>query len=549
MRGENFLFIILSVLIPCLLLIRPIVEHKKSSGGFRSFFKIYRYDVFIAIVLAFGFFIRLYRISTAPAGFNQDEASLGYDAWSILNHGIDRNGIHMPVHLIAWGSGQNAFYAYLCMPFIRLFGLTEFSIRLPMAITGCISLLTMRKLLKTISSDKLTAVGVFLLAIMPWHIMKSRWGLESNIFPDLVLLASLLIILGTMGKRRYLYLGSTVLGLAAYSYGTSYFFIPVFLLVLFIYLIANKKIQFRHAFISIGIVAVVSLPIILFVLINQFDWNQITTPFFTIPRLNQARQASILNLEGNILAAIWTNVKNGMELLVVQKDSLPWNSLPFYGTHYVVSLPFTIIGVFAMFRKKGFKIDFLFFAWLLASLLMMAIITANINRLNIIYFPILYFTILGVYTVIDYIRFSRIPVISMYAVMAVLFIFTYFGNNQETISRYFFDGLGDAIEYAIESNEGEIHITNEINAPYIFALFYSQTDPHVYIDTVEKLNHKAAFEKISGFDNYEFSSFNKNKLEHGIVYIMGIDDKNTVRALYMDAEIEEFGQYIAVKID
>ena len=45
--------------------------------------------------------LRLWAFGTVPGGLNQDEASIGYDAWSILHYGIDRNGIRLPVHLIA----------------------------------------------------------------------------------------------------------------------------------------------------------------------------------------------------------------------------------------------------------------------------------------------------------------------------------------------------------------------------------------------------------------------------------------------------------------
>ncbi|MBR2279774.1 MAG: hypothetical protein IJ903_02445 [Ruminococcus sp.] len=67
--------------------------------------------------------VRLVLFGSHPAGLNQDEASIGYEAWSVLHYGIDRNGLSVPVHFIAWGSGQNALYAYLLMPFIALFGL------------------------------------------------------------------------------------------------------------------------------------------------------------------------------------------------------------------------------------------------------------------------------------------------------------------------------------------------------------------------------------------------------------------------------------------
>ena len=35
--------------------------------------------------------------------------------------------------------GLNIAYSWFCMPFIALFGLSEFTVRLPMALIGCVS--------------------------------------------------------------------------------------------------------------------------------------------------------------------------------------------------------------------------------------------------------------------------------------------------------------------------------------------------------------------------------------------------------------------------
>lgn len=59
--------------------------------------------VFVVGVVLFGAFLRLYLLGTLPAGFNQDEASIGYDSWAIANYGMDRNGDILPVYPIAWG--------------------------------------------------------------------------------------------------------------------------------------------------------------------------------------------------------------------------------------------------------------------------------------------------------------------------------------------------------------------------------------------------------------------------------------------------------------
>ena len=158
----------------------------RQTSKSRDFFLV----LFFCLI---GILARLILIGQVPYGLNQDEASAGYEAWSILNYGIDRHGISYPVHLIAWGSGQNIAYSWFCMPFIALFGLSEFTVRLPMALIGCVSVVLFYFFLDNVTPlpnhRKYVLFGTLLFAICPWHIMTSRWGLESNLFPDLILWA------------------------------------------------------------------------------------------------------------------------------------------------------------------------------------------------------------------------------------------------------------------------------------------------------------------------------------------------------------------------
>lgn len=168
--------------------------------------------IIIAILLLIGILSRILFIDKQPNALNVDEASSGYEAWSILNYGIDRNGNFLPVFLISWGSGQNALYSYLMIPFIKLLGLNALAVRMPMAIIGCISLIVFYLLIKELKNEKVALVGLAFFVICPWHIMKSRWGLESNIFPDLVLWAVYFIVLALKkNKMSFLYIASVIL--------------------------------------------------------------------------------------------------------------------------------------------------------------------------------------------------------------------------------------------------------------------------------------------------------------------------------------------------
>lgn len=284
--------------------------------------KIDKYKIAIILILILGSAIRLIGIGDIPSGLNVDEASAGYEAFSIANYGIDRNGKTLPVFLEAWGSGQNALYVYMIIPFVKLFGLSVFTTRLPMAIAGCISLFVMYKILKMQDNKKLTIVTLSFFAIAPWHIMKCRWGLESNIFPDVMLWAAYFLINGIHTKKIYkFYIGTALLGLCSYAYGTSYYFLPIFSIITLIILAKNKKLSIKQAIISLSIIAIISFPIILMLIINSFNLEEIKILNFTIPRLESNRYETVTLLSSNnLLNTIYSNIKEGIKILLTQRD-------------------------------------------------------------------------------------------------------------------------------------------------------------------------------------------------------------------------------------
>jgi 4-amino-4-deoxy-L-arabinose transferase-like glycosyltransferase len=192
-----------------------------------------KYTIILIIFLLIGFVIRITGIEDYPNALNVDEASAGYDAYSILTTGHDRNGNFLPVYFVAWGSGQSVLLSYLMIPFIALFGLSTLSIRLPMAIISCISLVVFYLLLKEISNKKMALIGLAFFAICPWHILKSRWALDCNLFPDFILFFIYFLVKGLNSKKKiYYYLSFVIAALSAYTYGTSFFFLPLFIVSL-----------------------------------------------------------------------------------------------------------------------------------------------------------------------------------------------------------------------------------------------------------------------------------------------------------------------------
>ena len=513
--------------------------------------KIYKYAVYIILII--GMLNRIVGITDMPNALNCDEASAGYEAFSLLNYGIDRNGNHNPSFLVAWGSGQNALLTYLIIPLIKIFGLKTIAIRLPMAILGCISLVVLYLLLRKIANKKLALIGLAFFAICPWHIMKSRWGLESNLFPDLILIFAYLLIKGIEDKNKIIYyLSFVIAGISAYAYGTSYYFLPVFLIPLLIILVKQKKITIKQAIFSIIIVGIVSLPVILYVVINTLTLDQINLPFLTVPKLKVNRYKELTSIfSGEFFNTSINNLMHGLRILIFQYDGLPWNSIMSYGTIYLFSTFFTIIGIIDSFRKNKkveVKYNYLFNIWFIVSIILTCICDPNINRINIIMIPIAYYTIIGIYLIVNNRKKVAIGIAILYTISFGLFMNKYLKEDCGTYGTFESD-LEEVMQYAkklVDNSNKEIYITNEIN--YIFVLYYTQYDTNDYVKTVDYEDEYVEFRQVNSFGNYYLQNIENIKSDGNRAYVIKKENLDKYKLDEEIFKITEFKKYVVVEV-
>ena len=506
-------------------------------------------DIVILVILIIGMLIRIVGIADMPNALNCDEASAGYEAFSILNYGIDRNGNFMPAFLVAWGGGQNALLSYLMMPFIKIFGLNTLSVRLPMAILGCISLVIMYLLLKKISNKKLATIGLVFFAICPWHIIKSRWGLESNLFPDLILIFTYLLVKGLEDKNKILYyLSFVIAGISAYAYGTSYYFLPVFLIPLLIVLVRKQKVTIKQAIISIIIVGIVAMPIILYVIINTLDLPQINLPLVTIPKLEVNRYKELTSIfSSSFFSTSISNFIQSMKILITQTDGLPWNNIEPFGIIYIFSIIFTVIGLIDSFRKQKkveIKYNYIFNIWFIVCIILTFICEPNINRLNIIMIPIIYYTIVGIYITVSNVKKLTIPILVIYIISFILFMNAYIHQDCNEFGN-FEGGLQEVIEYVDKIDDKKIYITDKIQSNYIHVLFYTQYDTRDFVDTVVYEDPYAEFKNVKSFGKYYIENIDNLDLEDENVYVIKIEDKDNFDL--ENCKVTEFEKYIVIE--
>ena len=163
------------------------------------------------LTLLLSFVIRFYQLPQNPEGFEQTEAAFGYNAYSILRTGRDEYGKFLPLVLISIGDYKLAGYSYWEIPFIAVFGLSEFSTRASTAIAGIISLLLIYYIVKeTLHSRKLALLTFFFAAIAPWHTLLSRMAYDPMIALMMYLASIAFFIRWRQTKRLYLLLLSAL---------------------------------------------------------------------------------------------------------------------------------------------------------------------------------------------------------------------------------------------------------------------------------------------------------------------------------------------------
>ena len=623
----NILFTCLVSLLFCIILIFFIIKDfvksrnsklnknsSKSNITFVSFCKENIFSILAIVVLFFGCFIRLIYIDKYPVGLNQDEASSVYEAWSILNFGIDRNGQSFPVQFISWGSGQNVLYSYLMLPFISIFGLNTLSIRLPMVLIGCISLVVFYYFMKSAFGSKKAVLFLFIFTIFPWHLMKSRWGLESNIFPDLILWAIFAMYMGIKKKSNWLVvLSGVIFGLSTYSYGTSYFFVPVLLILLYISLLIVKNLSLKQCIIHLCTTTVIALPMILFVIINFFDLDTLKLGPITIPKLPTVRFKEITAVGSSVDSNIFSNFIRNIKMLLTNAGNVLNYTVP-YGLFFCnwLTIPIAIIGTVISWKlgpgpnfqassnsqnqqninahqstgkvqNSTCALAYTFInCFFVASLLLMFMVDGAINRINVIFIPLVFYTTIGI---INLGKVWFVPFIT-YFILFTFMEYYYFTDYQTYISSYMNVGLKEAIieasnlvenyENSTDANSSnnnekgltasnnkftlldnsktlqnytKLYIDTSVNQPYIFYLLYNEVPTPYYISNVQKSNEDAMFQTIDSIGNVYFTI--PTTLELDNVYIFRQSTLEKYKNMYNNLgefTSEIYGEFVVLYV-
>lgn len=540
-------------------------------------------------------FLRLYKLGEVPLGLQQDEASIGYDAYTLANFGIDRNGYHFPIYPITWGCGGGSpLLIYLNVLSVRLFGTGIVKLRLIPAILGIATVWLFYRILRlaftsNVFRNELSLLGAFFLAVCPWHVILSRWSLDCNIMPFNLMLSVYFFLLGARSGRTFQYLLSAAsFAVCMYSYGAATIVVPVTLLLISIYSLRAKVLSLRQLIFSGVTFMVVFAPLLWFYAVNYLGLPEYVSDGFSVNRFTAARTGeAFLAFDSTLPSKLLGNLRSVALAVSLGDDSYTMaHYLEGYAVLFEFTFPVTAAGLVVslrdMFWKKTGDVakgrsesmpgdrpvsmakgrsesvsgdiylvtNAMMLSVTAASLLLNLMIIPDINRMVMMFIPFIYFFVLGAGFVVSRSYKLFVSVVLILMVGAASFGKDYFTRFNDWSISIYMPGYGDAIKraYEIAGDEIPIHSTYDgLSAPFMLALYCNEYDPYRFYTTVEYKDEKAEFRIARSFGNFEFElpkDVNDPSFE-GDVFVVSSADMD----LFTDLEsctVEDFGGYHVV---
>lgn len=434
-------------------------------------------------ILLLAVFLRTIQFLNVPPGFYADEAGVGYEAFALWQTGADRWGITLPVYFISWGSGQSVLYSYLMIPMLAVFGLTIFSTRLLSWLIGILTLPLMYVTVKRVFGQRSALMATLLLALMPWHIMISRWALDANLLPFFLLLGAYTIARALDSNSRVFILTALIpFAFALYAYAMAYLVVPIWL-ALTVWFYRATMLRYWRAWLgAFALFALLASPIALFLLKNFVVHGDIGIEAympFGIPLLPISRIAQVSSqaLPDRLL-------DNFLITFSGFQDGEIRNALPGIAPVFVVLIPLALVGVFNAVRMRAFD---LFTLWLIASLPLLFPWNLAVNRSNALFIPLIAIGVAGfraLHTALRNMTAQKILAIglsTLIAVQAIVFAADYFlvYPTAPDVELAFYKGMDRAMQrgLAVAQPTDAVLVTDKILLPYFLTAFYAAYPP------------------------------------------------------------------------
>jgi 4-amino-4-deoxy-L-arabinose transferase-like glycosyltransferase len=503
--------------------------------------------IVLTLVIILGVILRFYQLSLNPPSLDWDEASIGYNAYSILKTGADEYGNKLPLSIRSFDDYKPPLYIYLTIPSIAIFGLTEFAVRLPSALLGSLTIILVYLLVKLIfnewslkSRECIALLSAFFIAVSPWHLQFSRAAFEGNIGLFFFTLGVLFFLRG-LEKGKYLLLSGVCFVLSIYSYHSFKLIGPVFLLsASFLYYkqLLNKR---KIIIVSAVVALILVFPMFFDLLsssksLSRFSMVTIFSPHGVLEE--SIKRIDFDKANGNLIGALLHNRRIVYGLLVakgyldhfnpdflfIHGDGGRQHHAVEIGMLYLWELLFIVLGFIFLLKKTNKKV-ILIFIWLFVAPLASAVSTGTPHPVRAIamLIPLHILTAAGVVKFIDLVKnYSKnisiqigflLLAFILFVLNFIYYLHQYYVHTPIEYGNFWQYGYKQLFKEAskLENSYRKIIVTYKYDQPYIYYLFYNKIDPAWYQKNWDHTGTGKVkrFKRIIG--KYEFRNINWDK--------------------------------------
>jgi 4-amino-4-deoxy-L-arabinose transferase-like glycosyltransferase len=456
----------------------------------------------LILILVVATFLRVYQLDKVPPSLFGDEVDVGYNAYSLLKTGQDLYGQTLPVLIRSLSEYRAPLFIYSDVPFIAVFGLNEWGVRLAAAFWGVISIAGLYFLTRKLFNEKVALISAFSLAISPWHIQYSRAGFEVTMLLAFETLGTFFFIKG-LEKKYFLILSAILFALTPYIYSTAVIFTPILVLLL---LFINRKAIFKDLAVVVVALALVAALIVLAPYSYQTISGKAGERFSIISIFsNKELQDKVLLAQKNEQLPlglqkvfynkplIWTQAFTlnylrafSPEFLFLQGDPNFRQSIHEMGEMYFYEIILLGFGIFALLKteskKKWLVLGWLFIAPIPASLTYDGGFHATRNFLMLV--PLMMLIGQGGESVINNLKVKRVKLLGLFVLALILLNSTFYLNRY--FNRYPIEswrawnfGFKDTMQFVDlnKQNYERILINNTYEPSLIRFLFWTKYDP------------------------------------------------------------------------
>ena len=397
----------------------------------------------------------------------------GTEAISLLMNGTDQYGMSWPTYFEAWGFSQmSTLYSYLLIPFFAVLGVSKFTLRLPMLLVSIAMLLVMWDLARRIAGKGFALTVLLLTAINPWHILQSRWALEANLMPHVVLMGVYLLYIG-LKKRWALYLSMVFFGLAPYAYGVACFSVPILLVCAAVFCLARRRVKVGDLVVCVLIFAAVAGPYFYTMAINAFGLETAYIGSITMPYFEKSlRTQDLAFMQDDPYYWVVNNLFDHLGVWLFRAGDTPYNVIDWTGTLYVFMPPVVLFGLYSLWQdRRNLALHgdecpmrdggMILLLWMAAVTCCGALIGGVVNRNNVLFYPLIMFGAYALYQMGRRLRTGLAVMVFMLLISFAGLNWTYFTDEayQNTVGDSNSNGQYEALVDVWDWDYDKLYIT------------------------------------------------------------------------------------------